>query len=97
MIVGVRQSFPLYMMNKFSGQDGDTNLSSPIMVRWAEVVLNRAEAQAKLGNEAGALLSLLQIPCQLPTKHSQKLHKHLFLNAWLVVIKLFYATSHSAQ
>lgn len=55
MIVGVRQSFPLYMMNKFSGQDGDPNLSSPIMIRWAEVVLNRAEAKAKLGDDAGAL------------------------------------------
>ena len=55
MITGVRNSFPMYMMNKFSGQDGDTNLSSPIMIRWAEVILNRAEAYAKTGQDALAL------------------------------------------
>lgn len=55
MITGVRQSFPLYMMSKFSGQDGDSNLCSPIMIRWAEVILNRAEANAKLGADAKAL------------------------------------------
>lgn len=54
-ITGVRQGFPLYMMKKFANQDGDPNLSSPVMLRWAEVILNRAEAKAKLGDEAGAL------------------------------------------
>jgi hypothetical protein len=40
---------------KFSYQDGDPMLSSPPMIRWGEVLLNRAEAYAKLGNTAAAL------------------------------------------
>ena len=42
-------------MAKFSGQDGDPMLASPAMIRWAEVVLNVAEAYAHKGNEAKAL------------------------------------------
>lgn len=52
---GLRNNYPLYMMTKFSGQDGDSNLSSPVILRWAEVILNRAEARAKLGKEAEAV------------------------------------------
>lgn len=40
---------------KFSYQDGKAMLSSPAMLRWGEVVLNRAEANAKLGNDALAI------------------------------------------
>ena len=54
-VTGVRNSFPRYMMSKFSGQDGIDNLCSPVMFRWAEIILNRAEARAKLGDAAGAL------------------------------------------
>lgn len=50
-----RNSFPLYYISKFSYQDGDPMLSSPVMLRWAEVILNRAEAYAKLGKDAEAL------------------------------------------
>ncbi len=57
-VSGIRQSFPAMMMSKFSGQDGDPMLSSPIMLRWGEVVLNRAEAYAKLGNTADALADM---------------------------------------
>ncbi|MBO4635008.1 MAG: RagB/SusD family nutrient uptake outer membrane protein [Bacteroidales bacterium] len=46
---------PVFMMSKFSGQDGDSNLSSPVMIRWAEVVLNRAEAEYHTGMEDAAL------------------------------------------
>lgn len=46
---------PMYGMTKFCFQDGLTALSSPVYIRWAEVILNRAEAQAKLGNTADAL------------------------------------------
>lgn len=52
---GVRNGYPVFMMSKFSGQDGDSNLSSPVILRWAEIILNRAEARAKLGNINGAL------------------------------------------
>ena len=46
---------PAFMCKKFTGQDGVALLCSPVMLRWAEVILNRAEAYAKSGNEAGAL------------------------------------------
>lgn len=50
-----RGSWPKYFVTKFSYQDGDPMLSSPVMLRWAEVILNRAEASAKLNREADAL------------------------------------------
>ena len=52
---GMRNNFPLLMMTKFSGQDDDPNLCSPAMLRWAEVILNRAEARAKQGKSQAAL------------------------------------------
>ena len=52
---GIRQTFPAYTMAKFSGQDGDPMLCSPAMIRWAEVLLNVAEAYAHKGNVAKAL------------------------------------------
>lgn len=51
----LRFTFPNYFVTRFSYQDGDPMLSSPVMLRWAEVVLNRAEAKAKLGDASGAL------------------------------------------
>lgn len=51
-----RRTFPVHMMKKFANMDGATNvLNSPIMIRWAEVILNRAEANAHLGNVSEAL------------------------------------------
>ena len=52
---GTRNTYPQFYMSKFAWQDGDPNLSSPVMIRWAEVILNRAEANAKLGNDQKAL------------------------------------------
>ncbi len=46
---------PAFMCKKFTGQDGVALLCSPVMIRWAEVILNRAEAYAKTGNVAAAL------------------------------------------
>lgn len=54
-ITGIRNSYPQYYCSKYAWQDGDPNLSSPVMLRWAEVILNRAEANAMLGNDAKAL------------------------------------------
>lgn len=51
----LRNTYPLYYITKFSNQDGDPMLSSPVMLRWGEVLLNRAEAYAKLGKNAEAL------------------------------------------
>ena len=50
-----RNTFPNYFVTKFGYQDGKPQLSSPVFLRWAEVLLNRAEANAKLGNTAAAL------------------------------------------
>lgn len=52
---GVRNTYPQYYMSKFANQDGDPNLASPVMLRWAEVILNRAEAEAKLGKDDDAI------------------------------------------
>lgn len=45
--MSLRNGYPKYFMNKYSYQDGNAMLSSPVMIRWAEVILNRAEAYAK--------------------------------------------------
>jgi len=46
---------PNFWITKFSYQDGQPQLSSPVFLRWGEVLLNRAEAYAKLGKTAEAL------------------------------------------
>ncbi|MBR5042631.1 MAG: RagB/SusD family nutrient uptake outer membrane protein [Bacteroidales bacterium] len=48
-------NYPIYFNTKFSGQEGKSNLTSPAILRWGELVLNRAEAKAKLNDEQGAL------------------------------------------
>ena len=49
-----RNTNPIYYISKFSYQDGDPMLSSPVICRWGEVILNRAEAYAQLGQDAKA-------------------------------------------
>lgn len=49
---------PQYFIIKCSLQDGETQLHSPIVVRLAEMYLNKAEAYAKKGNYAEALKAL---------------------------------------
>ena len=44
-----------YYISKFSFQDGSPTLSSPVMFRLAEMYLNKAEAEAKLGKTTDAL------------------------------------------
>lgn len=52
----VRRTFPQVMMKKFANMDGQANvLNSPIIIRWAEVILNRAEAYAHKGDAGRAL------------------------------------------
>lgn len=53
---GIRSSlYVRYYNTKFSGQDGQATFSSPVMLRWGEVFLNRAEALARLGRGSEAL------------------------------------------
>lgn len=46
---------PMYYVNKYNLQESIINLSSPVYLRLAEMYLNRAEANAKLGKTAAAL------------------------------------------
>jgi hypothetical protein len=50
-----RMSYRKIFNKKLSYQDGNPMLCSYPMVRWGEVILNRAEAYAKLNNTAAAL------------------------------------------
>ena len=54
-VINNSKGYPGFMMRKFAEQDGETQLCSPVMIRWAEVILNRAEANAKKGNDQLAL------------------------------------------
>ena len=53
--IAKKNGIETYYVTKFSFQDGSPTLSSPIMFRIAEMYLNRAEANAKLGNIHEAL------------------------------------------
>jgi tetratricopeptide (TPR) repeat protein len=54
-VVAERNGYPKYYMTKFSYQDGVVTLSSPVVLRLAEMYLNRAEAMAKLGRDGEAI------------------------------------------
>lgn len=50
-----RNTFPRYYVTKFGYQDGVPTLSSPVCLRWGEVLLNAAEAYARNNDETAAL------------------------------------------
>jgi hypothetical protein len=50
--------FPIYYVTKFSYQGGNPMLSSPVMLRLSEVILNRAEAKFKNNDAPGATADL---------------------------------------
>ncbi|MBP5719906.1 MAG: RagB/SusD family nutrient uptake outer membrane protein [Bacteroidales bacterium] len=52
----LNHTFPTVYMKKFANMEGASNvLNSPIIIRWAEVILNRAEAYAHKGDTPNAL------------------------------------------
>src|SRR5690606_860439 len=54
-VLQYRGTSPQYFINKYNWQEGIANLSSPVYLRLAEMYLNRAEANAKLGNDEAAI------------------------------------------
>ena len=54
----VKNGVNMFYISKFSGQDGSSTLSSPVMFRLAEIYLNRAEAYAKKADVANAVADL---------------------------------------
>ncbi|MEP6627915.1 MAG: RagB/SusD family nutrient uptake outer membrane protein [Ginsengibacter sp.] len=50
-----KNGIEIYYISKFSHQGASPTLSSPVMFRISEMYLNRAEANAKLGNTKAAL------------------------------------------
>lgn len=50
-----RNTYPKYFVTKFGYQDGSPTLSSPVVLRWGEVILNAAEAYARTSNDTYAL------------------------------------------
>ncbi len=51
----------VYWITKFSFQDGDPNLSSPVLLRFSEMYLNKAEAYAKQNNPTEAFNNINEI------------------------------------
>jgi len=56
-----KNGLEMFFITKFSFQDGDPNLSSPVLFRLAEMYLNRAEAYAHQNNETDALKNINEI------------------------------------
>ena len=58
-----------YYNTKFSYQDGMAMMTSPVFLRWGEVLLNRAEAYAKLNQDGKALddINTLRSRAGIPT------------------------------
>ena len=62
-------TIPMVFISKFSYQDGNPMLSSPVFCRWGEVILNRAEAYARSGQDAKALddVNVIRTRAGIPT------------------------------
>ncbi|MHA7111582.1 RagB/SusD family nutrient uptake outer membrane protein [Sunxiuqinia elliptica] len=54
----LNRAYPMFYITKASLEGEESHLHSPVISRLGEVYLNRAEAQAKLGNYPGALEDL---------------------------------------
>lgn len=59
--ITLNRAYPQFYITKCSREGEDSHLHSPVISRLGEIYLNRAEAQAKLGNYAEALADLNRI------------------------------------
>jgi len=59
--LATRQTYPKYFITKCSGQENKGHLWSPVVVRYAEMYLNKAEAYAKKGDVGNALFNTNEI------------------------------------
>ena len=68
--VNKRNGFPKRYIYKCSLQEEQAQLWSPVLIRLAEVYLNRAEANYHLGNESAALadVNVIRSRAQIPTR-----------------------------
>ena len=62
-------TIPMVFISKFSYQDGNPMLSSPVLCRWGEVILNRAEAYARTNKADKALedVNVIRTRAGIPT------------------------------
>ncbi|MEH0153151.1 RagB/SusD family nutrient uptake outer membrane protein [Limibacter armeniacum] len=65
-----RNGYPKFYILKCSGQDEQAHLWSPVISRLAEVYLNKAEANAHLGNDTEALadINMIRERAGIPTE-----------------------------
>lgn len=81
-------TIPMVFVSKFSYQDGNPMLSSPVICRWAEVILNRAEAYAHKGMAAEALadVDVIRTRAGIPAAGMFTGNMHGYDNALNVVL-----------
>lgn len=73
--VALRNGYPKRYIYKCSMQEDQSHLYSPVLIRLAEVYLNRAEAYARLGNNEAALkdLNVIRGRAQIPKRELSNL------------------------
>ena len=59
--IKLNRAYPMFYITKCSREGEDSHLHSPVLSRLGEIYLNRAEAEAKMGNYAAALADLNMI------------------------------------
>lgn len=56
--IKLNRAYPMFYITKCSREGENSHLHSPVLSRLGEIYLNRAEAEAKMGNYAAALIDL---------------------------------------
>lgn len=84
-----RNSHPKFFVTKFGYQDGSATLSSPVVLRWGEIILNAAEAYARSdkADEALELVNVIRKRAGIPEEGMfSKMQMHGYSNAIDVVM-----------